>query len=337
MSTMALSEIELKDRLLGAAFGACLGSAYGLQAEGGTPAAMADRRLEFPLKTPVKGFPLNDWGAPGDQLVLVMRTFTSHRRHGVISPSSDFAGRLVKWIQGGFPELGDTAGQGCGEFTRRVAAQERFVDEPFEAAEKLADPKSGNGAVIRALPCAFMPESPDWAEFISRVTHPGPQCAAVCVAQAMMIRVAAEWKPAAVFPMEAFRKALAAGLAQLGTDAGARDEYLSWARASKHLYGLGLHAPASSGYVYFAFACGVWVMRMLRTAMVQGAKRDGDLFRGLLETVAKAGGDAGTNCATVGAIAGAAIGYDKLPKEWVVALPFRNFLEREVGFFLSTL
>lgn len=338
MSNLSLTENELKDRLLGMVFGCALGDAFGLPAEGTDPSMIKERGgLIFPYKNPVRGFPLNDWSDDTDLSILVMRTFTSYRRNGVIDPASDFANRLVKWIQGGFSELGDTIGMGCGALTHRVASHENFVDAPFEAAEKAVGPKAGNGALMRISPCAFMPENRKWAEFMCRVTHSDPRCSAACIAQAAIVRTMAEWRPGAVFPMKAFKQALASGLDYLGDEKADRDEFLAWARGSKDLAQLDLNTRDGRGYVYRTFACGIWAVREIWKSVTEGKKRDADLFRDLITTVASEGGDADTNAAVVGAIAGAAIGYDNLPKDWLNALPFKAFLERETGFFLSTL
>ena len=259
MSSLAISESELKDRLLGCIFGCALGDAFGLPAEGVDPATIKERGgLTFPYKSAVRGFPLNDWSDDTDLSVLVMRTFTSYRRNGVIDPASDFANRLLKWIQGGFSELGDTQGLGCGALTHRVATQENFVEAPFEAAEKVTGPKAGNGSIMRISPCAFMPEPERWAEFMCRVTHADPRCSAACISQVMLVRAMAEWRSGAVFPMSAFKNTLNSGLDYLGADKASRDEFLAWARASKDLSLLDLNTRDGRGYVYRTFACGIW-------------------------------------------------------------------------------
>lgn len=140
-----------------------------------------------------------------------------------------------------------------------------------------------------------------------------------------------------MFPMAAFRGALAAGLDYLGDEKAARDEFLVWARASKDLPLLDLNTRDGRGYVYRTFACGIWATRQLWKAATEGKKRDADLFRGLISAVACEGGDADANGAVVGAIAGAAIGYENLPKDWLNALPFAIWLRREAESFLSTL
>lgn len=337
MSNLTLAENELKDRLLGAIFGCALGDACGLPAEGTDPEILEQRDLVFPYKNPVRGFPLNDFTDDTDQTVLVMRTFTSHRRSGVLNPASDFAARLVKWIQGGFSELGDTQGLGCGALTHRVASQEKFVDAPFEAAEKVIGETAGNGAIMRTAPCAFMPEPGKWAEFICRVTHADPRCSVSCIVQTMLVKGMAEWRPSAVFPMKAVKEALLAGLAYIGKDPDGRAELLDWARASKDLDALELNTRDGRGFTYRTMACGLWAVRALRDAVAGGKKRDAALFKTIIGKVISMGGDADTNAAVVGAIVGAALGHDNLPKDWLNALPFATWLRRETEMFLSTL
>lgn len=336
MTSLALTELELKDRLLGAIFGAALGDAYGVAAKDSSPEVLKARSLGFPRKEPVKGYPLNDFGASTDLAVILMRTFTSSRRSGVLAPESDFAGRLIKWIQGGFAELGDTQGLGCGVFTRQVASLEDFAAAPFAAAGRAGALPDG-AAVARAAPCAFMPEPERWAELACRITHADPRSSAACTAHTLLVKAMAEWRPSTVFPMKAVKAALEGGLARLGGDAAAAQEFLGWARASRQLAAVGLSAPRGQEFVYRALACSVWAARQLRAADSREKKRDAALFGELVAAAALEGGAADQNCAIVGAVAGAAVGFAGLPADWVKALPFGVWLQREAEAFLGAL
>ena len=190
---------------------------------------------------------------------------------------------------------------------------------------------------MRISPCAFMPEPERWAEFMCRVTHADPRCSAACIAQVMVVRAMAEWKQGPIFPSAAFKNALKAGLDYLGDEKKLRGEFLAWAHAGKDLALLDLNTRDGRGYVYRTFACGIWAVRQMWGAVTDGKKRDADLFRSIISAVAVEGGDADTNCAVAGAIAGAAIGYENLPKDWLNALPFGVWLRREAESFLSTL
>ena len=115
MSSLAITESELKDRLLGCIFGCALGDAFGLPAEGVDPATIKERGgLTFPDKSAVRGFPLNDWSDDTDLGVRVMRTFTSYRRNGVILPRPTSQTGCSSGFRAGSPSWATRRGWGVG-------------------------------------------------------------------------------------------------------------------------------------------------------------------------------------------------------------------------------
>jgi hypothetical protein len=53
-------------------------------------------------------------------------------------------------------------------------------------------------------------------------------------------------------------------------------------------------------------------------------------FKEVIVAVTRAAGDADTNGAVAGALAGCYLGYKKLPQEWVAQMPYAEWLEAHV-------
>ncbi len=51
--------------------------------------------------------------------------------------------------------------------------------------------------------------------------------------------------------------------------------------------------------------------------------------------ICKYGGDADTNASVAGALWGARNGYEKLPREWLIEMPHRAFLDDKVEQFIT--
>jgi len=114
----------LIDRLLGCAYGQALGDAYGLSTEFETRERVAHN---YPDRSKIIPFPdyvltghssrwaRGDWTDDTDQWILILETIIDG--HG---DEKIFAKKLKRWIEHGFPELGDSAGMGLGANVSQV-------------------------------------------------------------------------------------------------------------------------------------------------------------------------------------------------------------------------
>ena len=182
-----------RDRLLGAVFGAAVGDALGLQVEGDDPARVAER---FPGGAPAIGLPYagahrgyapGDWTDATDGAALAMRALAAYFAGGADDPARDLALRVAQWGAAGFPELGDTCGLTPDSVTARAAAQPAFASDPVAAARAVLGPKASNGALTRAIACAFTVAPEDWAALLSAVTHSDERCGAAAATLAALI------------------------------------------------------------------------------------------------------------------------------------------------------
>ncbi len=117
-----------RDRARGAVFGAAAGAALAASGEGRPPGL--------------------------DAVVLGMRTLAAHFRGETGDPARDLAARLL--AAAGFPELGEAgAPRAPDAVTAAAAAQPDFATAPAEAARRVVGPSAENGALPRAVACAF--------------------------------------------------------------------------------------------------------------------------------------------------------------------------------------
>lgn len=112
------------DRLLGCAYGQALGDAYGLATEFETREQVADTYPDPSVLIPFPTYHVNrhsqrwrqgDWTDDTDQWILVLETVIDHQ-----SDVKIFAKKLRRWIDEGFPELGDSVGMGLGAHVHQV-------------------------------------------------------------------------------------------------------------------------------------------------------------------------------------------------------------------------
>lgn len=324
-----------EDRILGVVFGCALGDALGLPAEGGDKEILAQRYPEgmsLPHKTPCRGFPLNDWTDDTDQTVLMMRSLAAHGEEPSAALARDFAKRLADWMNNGFSELGDTYGNGCGNMTGRVLRRGDFLTDPHGAARAIVGPRAGNGALMRTAPCAFTRDPAAYAAHMCTVTHADPYCVATCVAQCALVRSLAG--SAKVDP-EMLREAMILGVTNLTPQQ--RASVMDWAMRSRDLGLLELGGRDARGYTLQSFACSLWAFRALARHRAAPATDDAAFFKTTLRRIVAEGGDADTNAAIAGALLGAALGYSRLPADWIETMPNRDWLTAEVKKFTAAL
>ena len=121
------------------------------------------------------------------------------------------------------------------------------------------------------------------------------------------------------------------------------------------LEALSLDDGRAIGYTFKCLGAGIWALRqietslnaskaLLKSAHADSLKQQEPFDENLSEAVAKilhavtaAGGDADTNAAVAGALLGVAVGYENLPRKWLMALPYAEWMEAWVGKLLFML
>jgi ADP-ribosylglycohydrolase len=322
-------------RAAGAILGAALGDALGLQVEGDETDTVADRHPrgpDYPYKGAFRGFPPCDWTDATDFSVLVMRTLAAYVSGKTERPELDFAKRVVSWEKSGFPELGDAFGVGTESVVVRCLAQHIFASEPFEAARQVKGPKADNGALLRMPPCAFTAAPADWATLFCEVTHADERCLASSLTFAALLNALAHVPAGARIPPAVAAAPVAAGRAAI-RDLARQSDFMKRLTETRRLTELRLGERDNRAYTVKTLACAMWALRQL--IKTPPARRDATFFKETVRAVAAQGGDAGANAAVAGAVLGAALGIEKLPADWIDALPHGKWLAAEIAAFLT--
>jgi len=353
-----LSREALTDRVRGCIFGAALGDSAGLATEFLTKEQSLthyDRDADFAPGSDV--YPdehrmmwcAGDWTDDTDQHIVLLQSLL--HTEGRAEPR-DFAARLARWHDAGFPELGDQSGGGLGQTTKAVLNDKRFLDDPHTAAAAHSSKKPTNGGVMRT---AIVGAAHFWDEEIvvanavslCKVTHADPKSIASCVAVAVAVsrllrglditshdrQVGPSEDNASdaignnVLERAVVAPALAcadAFLRDAGTS-GASGDLAAYTRVAQTLEELALDEPRTIGYTFKCLGAGMWALRS-------------DLsFRQALNALIQEAGDADTNGAVAGALLGCRLGFSRLPEDWIKGMPYHSWLEAHVQKLLLTL
>jgi len=354
----SLSREALADRLRGCLFGAALGDAAGLATEFLTRAQAQDyygHDADFAPGSDV--YPdehrmmwcNGDWTDDTDQQILLLQSLL---HTGGLAEPRDFAARLARWREAGFPDLGDQSGGGLGQTTKAVLNDRRFLDDPHAAAAAHSMGRPANGGVMRT---AIVGAASYWDEEIvaantislCRVTHADPRSIASCVAVAVAISRMLRGMDIGLMHEPGGSKASGGSSASQDNDLeqfvvtpalaqanaflldGELHEALAdlaaHTKVAQTLPELALDETRAIGYTFKCLGAGMWGLRSNLG------------FRQTLNSLIQQGGDADTNGAVVGALLGCRLGFSQLPEDWIRGMPYSSWLEAHVQQLLLVL
>jgi len=219
------------------------------------------------------------------------------------------------------------------EVVRRVVARAGFTEDPIATARAVEGPKATNGALLRAVVCAFTAAPADWAVALCEATHADERCAAAACMLALLLDALGHWVALAPPAPGLAAGPVAAGRALIASLPRQAD-YMRRLTDTARLESLKLgddHEPGHRTYVVKTCAVAMWAFRQLVATPV--AEYGPAFFEATICAVAAQGGDAATNAAVAGAVLGAAMGEAGLPR--IVSLPHYEWLSAEVERFLS--
>ncbi|XP_066283565.1 ADP-ribosyl-[dinitrogen reductase] glycohydrolase-like isoform X2 [Branchiostoma lanceolatum] len=334
--------MSLEDRVYGTIYGNCIGDAIGLLTEFLSKEeafqCYGSKKLEYSMK--VKDghrvrWNIGDWTDDSDQMILIILALIENRERKVtIATQQDFARRMRKWMQKGFPELGDWGGCGIGGTTLQVLTMDMFTTDPEQASRTVWE-RSGkmlapNGGVMRtSILGVHQYQDLDAVihntEKLCRVTHADPRCIASCVAVttaiAMMLQ-GKHWKEDGTIDVggitsDSFEYAKKYLVADDGTEDSTAVQELQFHMEAEKLSYLKLDERRKIGYTYKTMGAGFWSLRQ-------------NDFRKALTELIMEGGDADTNGAVAGALLGCKLGVKGLPKSWRDKLCYKQWLDEQV-------
>lgn len=208
--------------------------------------------------------------------------------------------RFIQWADSGPKDIGGACRSSISNAKRLGGTSP--TAEMWERAGELTQantgrPVEGNGALMRTVyPGLYYRDhyqAEGWAISIGRMTHAGPRSSEACFLYTRMVNLAtaSESRPQDAQSVRDF----------LAEHCRAVPEYDAAVKAS-------IVTPASGGYV----------VDSMRIA-VGSIATTGSFEEAVIEAV-NLGGDADTNGAITGGLAGAWYGYDAIPEAWIAAL-----------------
>jgi ADP-ribosyl-[dinitrogen reductase] hydrolase len=289
--------IDMKKRIAGALFGVAVGDALGGPVEFMGPEQIAAKYGRL------------DRMVGGGWLSLVPGEITDDTQmtlcvaEGIVevpdAPVEAVGRRFIEWANAGPKDVGAACAHSIHN-AQRIGGVSPNAEQWEEAAKATQGsqgrPVEGNGALMRTVyPGLYYQQHR--AEYvamkIAQMTHAGHRSTEACILYSRMINLlTASESPAD--DAEAMRNILT-------NECSAVSEY--WDVIID-----GEIKPASGG----------WVVDAMRIAV--GSVATTDSFREAVVTAVNLGGDADTNAAITGGLAGAWYGYDAIPAEWIAAL-----------------
>lgn len=217
-----------------------------------------------------------------------------------VDPIEAIGRRFIQWASSGPKDIGGACASSINNAKRLGGASP--TAEMWMCAGELTQarggrPVEGNGALMRTVyPGLFYADhyrAETWASQIGRMTHTGHRSSEACFLYTRMVNLAtaSESRPQDAQSVRDF----------LAEHCRAVPEYDAAVKAS-------IVTPASGGYV----------VDSMRIA-VGSIATTGSFEEAVIEAV-NLGGDADTNGAITGGLAGAWYGYDAIPEAWIAAL-----------------
>lgn len=313
------------NRIMGMIFGHALGSAVGLAGKYSPKKNITS--ITFPRQDSIRGHPPNDWSADTDRMILVMQAMTDSREILV----TDISRRLKHWVEHGD---GNSNGRAAGvsALLKMYADDKHFLIDPTHVADDTWKKSGKKLATNACLPWASalgidndLSRVKNNAKILTSVTHADPRCSSASVMHAICIHAliyrhddtpSCEWLNAMLADM------VAAGREGLSTEES--DDLAGWLQ-SAYVGGVAnlWLDQTSMDYVFKTLGCSVFAMQIISCAIRHNVTPS---FKKTITHIASEGGDTDTNCAMIGAVIGAYIGFSALPQDWVQALPAGGWL-----------
>ncbi len=216
------------------------------------------------------------------------------------APIQAIGRRFIQWASSGPKDIGGACASSISNAKRlggRAPTAEMWAQAAELTQQQTGHPVEGNGALMRTVyPGLYyrnMYRAEMWAMRIGKMTHAGPRSNEACILYTRMVNLltASESRPQDAQTPREF----------LLQHCEAAKEYEAAVKAS-------IVTPASGGYVVDSMRIAVGCMA-----------NTGSFEEAVVEAV-NLGGDADTNGAITGGLAGAWYGYNAIPEAWVEAL-----------------
>jgi ADP-ribosyl-[dinitrogen reductase] hydrolase len=293
------------ERVVGCLLGLALGDALGAPFEFSRGVRLPEVIPAFEL--PWKGRPP---GSTTDDTAMALNLAMSLTDRGALDPD-DLVRRHLAWFRSEPPDVGSIT----RAVLSRVAAGERAEEAARREWENRGpETSAGNGSVMYCAPLgvayANRPEAlTDLSPRLSALTHHDERCGTAVLAVTMVAAALVRGEG----PPRAVRAAVDAVLDRPG---GEELEF--------QVDAAGTSRPVDGPDRGFClFTAGLGLQAVLRPAHLRQ-----DTFERETRRIVGLGGDTDTNAAVAGALLGAWIGFEALPRPWLARLQGRAAIER---------
>lgn len=280
------------EHILGCLWGGAIGDALGGAHEGhAAPVAISDD---------------DEWCLSDDTQLTLATCEAIIANRGAVDPAT-IAARLSAWWQ-----AGRVTGIGASTYK---ALTELAAGGHWALVGSKGERAAGNGAAMRTAPLAFClhpnePRDRRTIRDVSRITHHHEEAYAGALAVVIAVRAAAEGAWDGAFNLLRL-------VAERLPDTQVRDRLRALAELGDETpLGEIAHRYGASGYVVESVP--------LALCGAQRVRRLG--FQTMLTELIACGGDADTVAAIAGQVAGAWLGYDRLPQQMLTRLPERALI-----------
>ena len=366
--TSSITEPKLK----GILYGCALGDAIGLMTEGKNKDAIQSlyktkSDIKFPYERPINGWPICDWTDDTDQTILVfdvlaecmannrfknydkrqfldpvvrdlrLKSDNSTRLHmpaNELSPEVLFAYKLKRWVLEGFPALGDEVGKGCNGTVLNIVDRWCYVKNPVGTASNiwtrrnkpaLSDciPRACLIGILNDLPLAIK-----LTQRICQTTHPDIRSITSCMIVTHLVYIFTHKD----VPREKIEDVI---MHVLNTAKVFLKNKKYITQLNKFCYSnlkdMELMKEGVSDFAFRALGCGIWALRYL----CRTKKDPNECFVRVIQNIAYEGGYSCTNASVAGALMGAYLGNQGIPKEMVSELIDLGFMDEKITRFLK--
>ncbi len=326
------------DHIKGAIYGHALGDAVGINSE------FKFKRdkpcVDFPYTIAIKDFEPCDWTDDTDQLCLALRCFSNSDIDPIVMANS-----LHTWMKEGFAELGDESGYMNGALSC-IVSNPNFLTNPILTADEFWRSSGGlwatNGSINRTTAVGLCRDNVSHnATTLCSITHADPRAIAACILHSTLIhnlcyagskemQTSSNVDELLSVCIEQARIALLDNTQSVNPH---DDELSNWIRIAYTGAIDDLHLDNNKiDYVFKTLSCSIYALQVIKRSIELNRKPS---FEKIITKFAKECGNANTNCAIVGSIMGAYVGYSKLPKEWLEVLPHKQWLDNIVDEFIT--
>ena len=290
---------DMKKRIAGALFGVAVGDAIGGPVEFMNPEQIAAKYGRLDRMVGGGWLSLKPGEITDDTQMTVCVA------EGIVeapeAPVEAVGRRFIEWANAGPKDIGGACASSIHN-AQRIGGSSPNAEQWEEAAKATqrsqGHPVEGNGALMRTIyPAVYYSghlQAGLTAQRIAKMTHAGEKSTEACILYARMVHL------------------LTASESSI-QDAQTPREFLA-----EHCRAVPEYDAAAAAPEVIQGRLGGWVVDAMRIAV--GSVATTSSFRDAVVTAANLGGDADTNAAITGGLAGAWYGYDAIPAEWIAAL-----------------